>query len=96
MSTICRLKACLGETPDIELLLLFGCLVLSHCFVVLWTVAGQAPLFMGFPRQEYWSGLSFPSPGDLPYSEMEPASPTLADRFFTTEPPEKPGDVKLF
>ena len=96
MSTICRLKACLGETPDIELLLLFGCLVLSHCFVILWTVAGQAPLFMGFPRQEYWSGLSFPSPGDLPYSEMEPASPTLADRFFTTEPPEKPGDVNLF
>ena len=45
---------------------------------------------MGFSRQEYWSGLSFPSPGDLPYPGIEPMSPTLAGRFFTTEPPEKP------
>ena len=46
----------------------------------------QAPLSMGFPRQEYWSGLPFPSPGDLPNPGMEPASPALAGRFFTTEP----------
>ena len=39
-----------------------------------WTVAHQAPLSMGFPRQEYWSGLSFPSPGDLPYQGIEPGS----------------------
>ena len=45
---------------------------------------------MGFPRQEYWSRLPFPSPGDLPNLGIEPASPALADRFFTTEPPEKP------
>jgi len=45
---------------------------------------------MGFPRQEYWSGLPFPSAGDLPYPGIEPTSPALAGRFFTTEPPEKP------
>ena len=42
-----------------------------------WTVAYQAPLSMGFSRQEYWSGLPFPSPGDLPDSGMEPRSPSL-------------------
>ena len=41
---------------------------------------------MGFHRQEYWSGLPFPSPGDLPDSEMEPVSPALAGGFFTAEP----------
>ena len=47
----------------------------------------QASLSMGFFRQEYWSGLPFPSQGDLPDPEMEPMSPTSAGRFFTTEPP---------
>ena len=42
-----------------------------------WTVASQAPLFMGFSRQEYWSGLPFPSSGDLPDPGIEPASPAL-------------------
>ena len=55
-----------------------------------WIVAHQASLSMGFSRQEYWSGLSFPSPGDLPDPEIEPTSPALADGFFTTEPPGKP------
>ena len=50
-------------------------------------VAPQAPLSMGFPRQEYWSGLPFPSPGDLSAPGIEPASPALADSFFTTEAP---------
>jgi len=45
---------------------------------------------MGFPRQEYWSSLPFPSPGDLPDPEIEPASPELAGRFPTAEPPGKP------
>ena len=45
---------------------------------------------MEFPRQEYWSGLSFPPPGDLPKPGVKPASPALADSFFTTEPLEKP------
>ena len=44
-------------------------------YVTLWTVAHQAPLSMGFPRQEYWSGLPCPSPGDLPDPRMEPLSP---------------------
>ena len=56
-----------------------------------WTVAHQALLFMGFPRQEYWSRLPFPSPGYLPNLGTEPVSPALAGGFFTTEPPEKPG-----
>ena len=42
-----------------------------------WTIACQVPLSMGFPRQEYWSGLSFPPPGDLPDLEIEPRSPAL-------------------
>ena len=45
---------------------------------------------MGFPRQEYWSGLPFASPGPLPKPGIKPASPALVDRFFTTEPPGKP------
>ena len=48
----------------------------------------QAPLSMGFPRQKYWSGLPFPSPRDLPDPGIKPASPALADKFFTTEQPE--------
>ena len=47
-----------------------------------WTVAHQAPLSMGFPRQEFWSGLPFPPPGDLPDPEIEPKSPALAARLF--------------
>ena len=50
----------------------------------------QAPLPTGFSRQEYWSGLPCPPPGDLSDPGMEPASPALADGFFTTEPPGKP------
>ena len=51
---------------------------------------------MGFPRQEYWSGLPFPSPGDLPNPRIEPASlvsPALAGRFFTTVPPGLPKKI---
>ena len=54
------------------------------------TVACQAPLSMGFFRQEYWSGLPFPSPGNLPDQGIKPVSPALAGGFFTTEPPGKP------
>ena len=52
-----------------------------------WTVARQAPLSMGFSRQESWGGLPFPSPGDLADPGTEPLSPALAGGFFTTEPP---------
>ena len=60
---------------------------MSDSFATPWTVACQALLSRGFPRQEYWSGLLMPSAGDLPGSGTEPASPALAGRFFTTEPP---------
>ena len=53
------------------------------------TVAHQAPLSMGFSRQEYWSGLPFPSPGDLPDPGTEPGSSALTHRFFKAEPPGK-------
>ena len=62
----------------------FSCIRL---LATLWTVVRQAPLSMGFSRQEYWSGLPFPSPGDLPDPGLEPASPVspaLAGGFFTT------------
>ena len=61
---------------------------LSHVrlFATLWTVAHQDPLSMGFFRQEYWSGLSFPSPGDLPNPGIEPRSPTLQADALTSEP----------
>ena len=49
----------------------------SNSFVTPWTVAQQAPLFMGFPRQEYWRGLPFPCPGDLPDPELKPSSHVL-------------------
>ena len=62
---------------------------MSDPFANPWTVAIQAPLSMGFPRQEYWSGLPLPSPGDLLYPGIEPMSPTLAGGFFTNEPPAK-------
>ena len=61
-------------------------------FVTPWTVAHQAPLSLGFPMQEYWSGLPFPSPGDLPNPGIEPASPVcpaLVGRFFTAAPSGK-------
>ena len=66
--------------------------MLNHVqlFVILWNVAHQAPQSMGFSRQEYWSGLPFPSPGDLPNPGNEsrsPVSPALASESFTTEPP---------
>ena len=54
-----------------------------------WTVAHQAPLPMEFFRQEYWSGLPFPSQGDLPNPGIKLPSPALAGGFFTTEPPGK-------
>ena len=59
-------------------------------FATPWMIACQAPpLFMEFPRQEYWNGLPFPTPVDLPDLGIEPASPALASRFFTTVPPGK-------
>ena len=55
-----------------------------------WTVAHQAPPSMGFSRQEYWSGLPFPSPGDLPDPGIKPRSPTMQADALTSEPQGKP------
>ena len=65
-------------------------LIHIRLFVTPWTVAYQAPLSMGFSRQEYWSGLPFPSPGDLPDPGIEPGFPTLEADALTSEPPAKP------
>ena len=64
-------------------------------FVTLWAVAHQAPLFIGFLKQEYWSGLPFLPPGYIPEPGIKPASlvsPALAGRFFTTAPLGKPNE----
>ena len=64
-------------------------------FATLWTVAHQAPPPVGFSRQEYWSGLPFPSPGDLPDPEIEPRSPALQADALTSEPPGKLGKGQM-
>ena len=65
------------------------CLILCNP----WTVAQQAPLSMEFSRQEFWSELPFPSPGDLPDPGIKPVSPALAGEFFTAEPLGKPLNI---
>ena len=64
-------------------------------FVTLWTVARQAPLSMGFSRQEYWSGLPFPSPGDLPNPGIKPRSPMLQADALSSEPPGSAPNLHL-
>ena len=63
-------------------------------FVTPWTVAYQAPPSIRFSRQEYWSGLPFPSPGNLPDPEIEPRSPALEAEALTSEPPGKPAILR--
>ena len=71
-----RMVSCLLCQPGVKLLL-FSSLVMFDSFATPWTVACQAPLSRGFSRQEYWSGLPFPSPGDLPDLGIKPTSPAL-------------------
>ena len=63
---------------------------MSDSFVTPWTVAHQASLSLGFPRQEHWIGLPFLSPGDLPDPRIEPGSPALQADSLPSEPPGKP------
>ena len=72
---------------SLKLVKLHSCVQL---FVTPWTVAHQALPSMGFSRQEYWSGLPFPSPRDLSNPGIEPMSPTLQADALTSEPPGKP------
>ena len=81
--------------------LALGCgFVLCHfshvqLFVTPWTVACQAPLFMGLSRQEYWSGLPCPPPGDLPNTGIKPRSPALQTDSLPAEPPGKPKNTGM-
>ena len=76
--------------PDYYMLLLLSRFSRVQLFATLWTVAYQAPLFTGFSRQEYWSGLPFPSPRDIPDPGIELGSPALEADALTSEPPGKP------
>ena len=86
-------RSALGRVPrvtqNVLVSYLFFCAGVLSCFspvslfVTQWTVAYQAPLSVGFSRQEYWSGLPCPSPGDLPNPGIESRSPAFAGGFFT-------------
>ena len=97
----CFAAAALGRVHSICALSWFDCNIMCmlspiRLFATPWTVAHQDPLSMGFPRQEYWSGLPCPLSGDLPNSGIEPMSlmsPATAGGFFTTEPPGKPCNI---
>ena len=79
--TLCQCSSCL----------LHACVFSrDRLFATLWTVAHQASLSIGFSRQEYWSGLPFPSPGDLPDPGIKPRSPALQTDALLSEPPGKP------
>ena len=67
-----------------------SCFSRVQLFATPWTVAHQAPLSMGFSKQEYWSGLPFPSSGNLPDPGIEPRSPALQADAVLSEPPGKP------
>ena len=80
-----------GSIPDWGTKIPHVCVLIRvRLFATPWTGVHQAPLSMEFSRQEYWSGLPFPPPVDLPDPGIEPVSPALAGGFFTTEPPGKP------
>ena len=65
-------------------------------FATPWTIACQAPPSMGFSKHEYWSGLPFPSPGDLPNPGIKPRSPALQTGALPSEPPGKPKFYKYY
>ena len=85
------IKPQLSSSKSLVFIYLSHVCMLNHTFLsdsaTSWTVVVQAPWSMGFPRQESWSGLLFPSPGEFPKPGFKPASPALAGGFFTTEPP---------
>ena len=79
---------------DLTSVKLFSRVFVTQTLVTQWTVASQVPSSMGFSRQEYWSGLPFPSPGDLPDPGIKPRSPTLQADALPSEPPGKPSADK--
>ena len=72
------------------------CCLVAKLFATPWTIADQAPLFMGFPRQEYWNELPFPSPGGFHDTGIEPKSFALAGGFSTAKTPGKPKQICIF
>ena len=82
-------RRCHGHSPNYDLARSRSRSVTSAS-VTPWTVARQPPLSVAFPRQEYWSGLPFPSPGYLPDPGIKPASPALQVGSLPLAPPEKP------
>ena len=78
----CKLPFIVSHYLLIFLFLLFSHFNHVRLFATPWTIARQAPLATGFPRKDYWSGLPFPSPGDLPDPGIKPASPALAGGLF--------------
>ena len=98
-SVICALPTDYSKADMVYRTVAVCCLsrwVMSDSFTTPWTVAHLAPLSMGFPRQEYWIRLPFPSPGDLPDLGIKPMSSALPGRFFTAEPPGKPVQVYMY
>ena len=96
-SRVRRKKGLCPSTPNIfqmelSMSLKYTSEVAQSCLTLCepWTVAYQAPPSMGFSRQEYWSGVPFPSPGDLPDSGIKPGSPAFQAYALTSEPPGKP------
>ena len=88
-----RTKISADLSPTVFSYIKKACVYMLNCvqlFGTSWSVAHQAPLSMEFSRQECWSQLPFPTPGDLPDPGVEPKSPALAGGFCTTEPPGKP------
>ena len=80
------LPQCWGKVfsnPLLSLRLLFSCSVMSDSYATPWTIVCQAPIFMGFPRQVYWSGRPFPSPGDLPEPRGKPKCEVTHMYFYT-------------
>ena len=69
---------------------------MSYSFATPWTVACQVPLSMGFPRQEYWSVLPFPSPGDFPDPGIKSEYPALQADSLPSEPPGKPNFIYIY
>ena len=85
-----------ASTVLLIIMLFFKSLSHVQLFATLWTVGRQTSLSIGFPRQEYYSGLPFPSPWGLPDPVIKPTSPALAGRFYTTEPAGKPFNYSSF
>ena len=86
---------CHSWTIHLQLCML-SYLVVSDSLLPPWTVDHQAPQFMEISKQEYWNGLPFPSPQNLPYPGIELTSPALSGRFFTRETPGKPSFIPIY